>query len=60
MSQANKQRLQTINSIIAEYQGQGYVLTLRQLYYQLDKLSEIKEADKLELKKLESFIENYQ
>jgi hypothetical protein len=31
----NKVRLDLINSIVEEYQGQGYVLTLRQLYYQL-------------------------
>lgn len=35
LSPANKERLETINEIIEEYQGQGYVLTLRQLYYQL-------------------------
>lgn len=35
LSQANKDRLETINGIIEEYQEQGYVLTLRQLYYQL-------------------------
>lgn len=35
LSQANKDRLQIINAIIREYQRQGYVLTLRQLYYQL-------------------------
>lgn len=28
-------RLRMINGIIEEYQDQGYVLTLRQLYYQL-------------------------
>ena len=32
---ANRQRLGTINNIIEEYRGQGLVLTLRQLYYQL-------------------------
>jgi hypothetical protein len=32
---ANKERLGLINSIIEEYQSDGYVLTLRQLYYQL-------------------------
>lgn len=35
LSNANKERLETINSIITEYQNDGYVLTLRQLYYQL-------------------------
>ena len=35
MSKANMQRLAVINSIIEEYQEEGYVLTLRQLYYQL-------------------------
>ena len=32
---ANKERLDFINEIIEEYQQEGYVLTLRQLYYQL-------------------------
>jgi len=35
MGKANKERLDTINGIIEEYQADGYVLTLRQLYYQL-------------------------
>lgn len=35
MGKANKERLDTINGIIEEYQDEGYVLTLRQLYYQL-------------------------
>lgn len=35
MSKANLARLQQINSIIGEYQRAGYVMTLRQLYYQL-------------------------
>lgn len=35
MSPANKARLAVINQIIEEYRKQGYVLTLRQLYYQL-------------------------
>lgn len=35
MGKANRQRLELINEIIEEYQAQGYVLTLRQLYYQL-------------------------
>lgn len=35
MGKANKLRLELINSIIESYQDQGYVLTLRQLYYQL-------------------------
>lgn len=35
MSKANKKRLEIINGIIEEYQQDGYVLTLRQLYYQL-------------------------
>lgn len=35
MGNANKGRLEIINSIISEYQKDGYILTLRQLYYQL-------------------------
>lgn len=35
MNKANKNRLETINQIIEEYQEEGYILTLRQLYYQL-------------------------
>lgn len=35
LSRANKHRLDQVNGIIREYQKQGYVLTLRQLYYQL-------------------------
>lgn len=35
MSKANIIRLATINEILEEYRLQGYVLTLRQLYYQL-------------------------
>lgn len=35
LSKANKERLITINQIIESYRRQGYVLTLRQLYYQL-------------------------
>lgn len=35
LSKANKDRLDVINNIIEEYQDEGYVLTLRQLYYQL-------------------------
>lgn len=35
MSKANKERLAEINAIIEEYRKQSYVLTLRQLYYQL-------------------------
>lgn len=35
LSKANKERLEVINSIIEDYQAQGYRLTLRQLYYQL-------------------------
>lgn len=35
LSPANKVRLGEINSIIEEYRLDGYVLTLRQLYYQL-------------------------
>lgn len=35
MGTQNKERLTKINSIIEKYQDQGYVLTLRQLYYQL-------------------------
>jgi hypothetical protein len=35
LSRANLAQLNTINKIIEGYQRQGYVLTLRQLYYQL-------------------------
>lgn len=35
LSKANQARLEQVNRIIAEYQKQGYTLTLRQLYYQL-------------------------
>lgn len=35
LSKASKKRLEAINSIIVEYQNEGYKLTLRQLYYQL-------------------------
>ena len=35
LSKANKERLDFINEIIEEYQEEGYILTLRQLYYQL-------------------------
>jgi len=35
LSKSNKERLETINEIINEYQEDGYKLTLRQLYYQL-------------------------
>ena len=35
MSRQNQERLSFINEIIQEYQEQNYILTLRQLYYQL-------------------------
>lgn len=35
LNRANKQRLAEVNAIIEEYRADGYVLTLRQLYYQL-------------------------
>jgi hypothetical protein len=35
LSKDNLKKLQIINEIIQKYQGDGYVLTLRQLYYQL-------------------------
>lgn len=35
LGNANMQRLETINGIIDEYVAQSYVMTLRQLYYQL-------------------------
>lgn len=35
LNAANKQRLEVINDIIEEYLNDDYVLTLRQLYYQL-------------------------
>lgn len=35
MNAANAERLETINEIVEEYMADGYILTLRQLYYQL-------------------------
>jgi hypothetical protein len=35
LSKANKKKLDYINDIIKEYQDAGYIMTLRQLYYQL-------------------------
>lgn len=35
MSKANIARLETINGILEEYRAQSFILTLRQLYYQL-------------------------
>lgn len=35
LSKSNKKILTTINSILEEYKEDGYILTLRQLYYQL-------------------------
>ena len=35
LSKENRKKLDYINEIIEEYQNDGYVLTLRQLYYQL-------------------------
>lgn len=35
LSNSNKLMLETINNILEEYKNDGYVLTLRQLYYQL-------------------------
>ncbi len=35
LNNKNKEQLKIINGIIDEYKNQGYVLTLRQLYYQL-------------------------
>lgn len=35
LSNDNKKRLSTINGIIDSYRKQGYIMTLRQLYYQL-------------------------
>lgn len=35
LSKLNIEKLDTINSILEEYNNSGYVLTLRQLYYQL-------------------------
>ena len=35
LNKKNKEQLDVINSIIDEYAGEGYTLTLRQLYYQL-------------------------
>lgn len=51
LSSENLERLDMINRIIREYQADGYVLTLRQLYYQLvtrDVIPNVsKEYDKL-------------
>lgn len=35
LNKENQEKLRVINSIIEEFQAQGYTLTLRQLYYQL-------------------------
>ena len=35
LNKSNTERLQVINNILEEYEEQGYILTLRQLYYQL-------------------------
>ena len=35
LSKFNKDKLELINSIIQEYSNDGYIMTLRQLYYQL-------------------------
>jgi hypothetical protein len=35
LSKANIEKLKIVNQIIADYERQGYRLTLRQLYYQL-------------------------
>ena len=35
LSKANRIMLERINTILEEYRNDGYVLTLRQLYYQL-------------------------
>jgi len=35
LNKANKEKLLVVNNIVDEYKEQGYVLTLRQLYYQL-------------------------
>lgn len=51
LSKTNKVRLALINAIIEEYQKDGYVLTLRQLYYQLVTRDVIPNSDK-EYKKL--------
>ena len=54
MQKRNLERLMQINQIIEEYQKDGYVLTLRQLYYQLvsrdiipNKLAEYQKLSKL-------------
>jgi len=51
LSPANKARLEEINTIIEAYQDQGYVMTLRQLYYQLVARGVLPNSDK-EYKKL--------
>lgn len=51
LSKENKVRLELINEIIEEYQSNWYVLTLRQLYYQLVTRNVIANSDS-EYKKL--------
>lgn len=46
LSRANKVMLATINGILEDYVNQGYVLTLRQLYYQLVSRDVIPNSDK--------------
>src|SRR5437773_1443904 len=55
LNKANQALLLVINKIIIEYKMQGYILTLRQLYYQLVSKNIIKNDDK-EYKKLSSLL----
>lgn len=55
LSNQNIARLETINGIIDQYLGDGYVMTLRQLYYQLVARDVIPNNDK-EYKKLSELL----
>ena len=55
LSKQNLDRLETINRIIEEYAADGYVLTLRQLYYQLVARGVLPNSDK-EYKKMGSIL----
>jgi len=55
LSKDNEKKLITINDIIDEYKADGYVLTLRQLYYQLVSRDIIPNLDK-EYKKVSSIL----
>ena len=51
LGKANRERLEMVNQIISEYQSAGYVLTLRQLYYQLVSRDVIPNTDQVKLVK---------